>query len=278
MERERVDDWIEAYRRAWELADTPAAVALFTTDASYRSHPLGPAHAGHDGIATYWGEVTADQRDPRVRFGDPIVDGDRVAVEWWTTMLAGGDPVTLAGCLLLAFATDGRCRALRECWNLAERLVDPPDDWGRLDPTPARDGADPAAASGAREHARRWAEGYERAWRAGDPEAAAALYAPDTTYRSEPFRDPHPGREGVLAYTRAAYATEAGQDPHFGTPVASATGAAVEWWATMLEDDQPATIIGTSVLTFAPDGLVATARDYWFQEPGAHPPYDGWGR
>jgi ketosteroid isomerase-like protein len=278
MERERVGDWIEAYRRAWEQADTPAAVALFTADASYRSHPLGPAHAGHDGIATYWGEVTADQRDPRVRFGDPIVDGDRVAVEWWTTMLGGGDPVTLAGCLLLAFATDGRCRALRECWNLAERLVDPPDDWGRLDPTPARDGADPAAASGAREHARRWAEGYERAWRASDPEAAAALYAPDTTYRSEPFRDPHPGREGVLAYTRAAYATEAGQDPHFGTPVASATGAAVEWWATMLEDDQPATIIGTSVLTFAPDGLVATARDYWFQEPGAHPPYDGWGR
>jgi predicted SnoaL-like aldol condensation-catalyzing enzyme len=268
MERERVEDWIEAYRRAWEQADTPAAVALFTTDAGYRSHPLRPAHAGRDGIAAYWTGVTADQRDPRVRFGDPIVDGHRVAVEWWTTMLAGGDPVTLAGCLLLAFAADGRCRDLRECWNLAERRVDPPPDWGRFHP----------AAGGAREHARRWAEGYERAWRAADPEAAAALYAPDTRYRSEPFRDPHPGREGVLAYTRGAYATEADQDPRFGTPYADATAAAVEWWATMLEEGQPATLIGTSLLTFTADGLVATARDYWFLEPGAHPPFAGWGR
>jgi ketosteroid isomerase-like protein len=269
MERERVDAWIEAYRRAWEQADTPAAVALFTPDASYRSHPLRPTHAGSDGIAAYWSEVTADQRDPRVRFGDPIVDGDRVAVEWWTTMLAGGAPVSLAGCLLLAFAADGRCRDLRECWNLTEGRVDPPADWGRFDP---------AAAGGAREHARRWAEGYERAWRAADPEAAAALYAPDAHYRSEPFRDPHPGREGVAAYTRGAYATEADQDPRFGTPFAAATAAAVEWWATLLEERRPATLIGTSLLTFTPDGLVAAARDYWFLEDGRHQPFEGWGR
>jgi ketosteroid isomerase-like protein len=269
MDRERVDDWVEAYRRAWEQADTPAAVALFTTDASYRSHPLRPAHAGHDGIAAYWSEVTAEQRDPRVRFGDPIVDGHRVAVEWWTTMLAGGDPITLAGCLVLAFAADGRCRDLRECWNLAEGLRDPPPDWGHLDLT-----TDRAAAAG---YARRWAEGYERAWRAGDPAAAAALYAPDAHFRSEPFRDPHPGREGVLAYTRDAYATEADQNPYFGAPVAAGASAAVEWWATTLEENQPSTLIGTSLLTFAPDGLVATARDYWFLEPGTHPPFEGWG-
>ena len=284
MDRQLVDTWIEAYRRAWEQADAAAAGSLFSDDASYRSHPLQPAHAGRDGVAAYWSEVTADQRDPRVRFGDPIVDGDRVAVEWWTTMLAGGDPITLAGCLLLAFAADGRCRDLRECWNLADRLVDPPDDWGRLDPAPASHRVDPAPRDhagvepAAREHARRWAEGYERAWRAGDPEAAAALYAPDTHYRSEPFRDPHLGREGVLAYTRDAYATEADQDPRFGAPFATATAAAVEWWATMLEEREPSTLIGTSLLTFTPDGLVATARDYWFLEPGAHPPFEGWGR
>jgi hypothetical protein len=82
----------------------------------------------------------------------------------------------------------------------------------------------------------------------------------------------------VLAYTRAAYAAEADQDPRFGAPLASATGAAVEWWATTLEDGQPSTLIGTSVLTFTPDGLVATARDYWFLEPGHHQPSGGWGR
>jgi ketosteroid isomerase-like protein len=287
MDRERVHAWLDAYRRAWEQADTPAVLGLFRPDATYRSHPLRPAHRGHRGIADYWARATADQQDVRVRLGDPIVDGDRVAVEWWTTMTAGGAPATLAGCLLLTFAADGRCQALRECWNLAEGLVDPPADWGRLDLTAGAAegraaGAEARAAGtaegGAAGHARRWAEGYEAAWRAGDPEAAAALYAPDAHYRSEAFRDPHLGREGVLAYTRGAYAAEAGQDPRFGTPVAAGAAAAVEWWATTLEDGAPSTLIGTSVLTFTPDGLVATARDYWFLAPGTHLPHDGWGR
>jgi hypothetical protein len=275
MDRQRVDAWLDGYRRAWEQADSPAVLGLFTTDASYRSHPLRPAHIGHDGVAAYWGRATADQRDVRVRFGDPVVDGDRVAVEWWTTMTAGGAPATLAGCLLLAFAGDGRCRALRECWHEAEEVLDPPRDWGRIaGPDPAGSGA----GDEGREYAGRWADGYERAWRAGDPEAAAALYAPDSHYRSAPFRDPDLGRAGVLAFTRGAYATETGQDPRFGTPFASGAAAAVEWWATLLEEGRPATIVGTSFLTFTPEGLVATARDYWFLEPGTHQPFEDWGR
>jgi hypothetical protein len=91
-----------------------------------------------------------------VRFGAPVVDGDRVAVEWWTTMRAGGSPLTLVGCLVLAFAGDGRCRELRECWDLAEGLVDPPAGRGDLGPD---------AGNGAAGHARRWAAGHERAWR-----------------------------------------------------------------------------------------------------------------
>jgi ketosteroid isomerase-like protein len=277
MDHDRVGAWIEGYRQAWEQADTPAVLALFTEDAAYRSHPLRPPHRGHDGIAAYWAQACADQRDVRVHLGDPIVDGDRVAVEWWTTMHAGGDPVTLVGCLFLTFTADGRCQALRECWNLTGTLVPPPPGWGRLASPAGSDGPGPAAGGRAAEHGRGWAEGYARAWRAADPEAAAALYAPDTEYRSEPFRDPHPGRGGVLAYTRQAYATEADQDPRFGTPVASGASAAVEWWATMLEEGQPATLIGCSVVTFTPEGLIAVARDYWFLEPGNHPPFEGWG-
>ena len=269
MDRQGVDAWLDGYRRAWEQADPPTVPGLFTTDASYRSHPLRPAHTGHDGVGAYWARATADQQDVRVHFGDPVVDGDRVAVEWWTTMTADGDPTTLVGCLLLTFAPDGRCRDLRECWHEVEELVDPPADWGQLDV----DGGDRAA-----EPARRWADGYEAAWRAGDPVAAAALYAPDVHYRSEPFRDPHPGRDGVLAFTRRAYATEADQDPRFGTPFAAGASAAVEWWCTTLEEGRPATLIGTSFLTFTGDGLVGTARDYWFLEPGRHEPFEGWGR
>jgi SnoaL-like domain len=219
--------------RAVQAIQGPAVLGLFTADATHRSHPLRPAHTGHQGIADYWTRATADQRDVRVRFGDPIVDGDRVAAEWWTVLRAGGSPVTLAGCLLLRFATDGRYQALRECWHEAEALLDPPAGWGHLGPPAHRvpadpDAAGPGAGDPAGEHARRWADGYEVAWRAGDPEAAAALYAPDAHLRSAPFRDPDVGREGVLAYTPQAYATEADQDPRFGTPFASGASAAVE--------------------------------------------------
>jgi hypothetical protein len=269
MDTERLDDWLTAYRRAWEEADTPAVLGLFSEDATYRSHPLRPVHAGHDGIAVYWTQATAGQRDVRVRFGEPIGEGDRVAVEWWATMTADGDPVTLVGCLLLSFAAGGRCRTLRECWHVAEEVLDPPAGWGRVEAPAEQRPPDPGVVGPG---------GGERAWRAADPEAAAALYAPATHYRSEPFRDPDLGREGVLAYTRRAYATEADQDPRFGTPVASGASAAVEWWCTTLEEGRPATLIGTSFLTFTPDGLVATARDYWFLEPGTHQPFEGWGR
>ena len=87
------------------------------------------------------------------------------------------DPITLVGCLFLTFAADGRCQALREYWHLTGKLVPPPPGWGRLARQPGRTAPArvPAAAA---ELGRRWAEGYERAWRAADPEAAAALYAP----------------------------------------------------------------------------------------------------
>jgi hypothetical protein len=38
-----------------------------------------------------------------------------------------------------------------------------------------------------------------------------------------------------------------------------------------------ATLIGTAVLRFDPDGLVAESREYWFLEPGTHPRHAGWG-
>jgi hypothetical protein len=80
-------------------------------------------------------------------------------------MVADGQPVTLAGRLLLTFAADGRFRNLRKCWNLAEG---------------------------------------------------------STTRRRTGAADP-----------------EADQDPRFGTPFASPTGAAVEWWATTIEEGHP---------------------------------------
>ena len=43
--------------------------------------------------------------------GVAYVDGNVVAVEWWTRMRSEGQEVTLVGCLLLRMAPDGRCKA-----------------------------------------------------------------------------------------------------------------------------------------------------------------------
>jgi hypothetical protein len=62
--------------------------------------------------------------------GRPIVEGNRVTVEFWTTMKNEGLEVTLPGCLLLEFADDGRCRSLHEYYEFAPGKLKPPEDWG----------------------------------------------------------------------------------------------------------------------------------------------------
>ena len=123
-------EWIDAYSRAWVEADSDAAAALFTDDASYRWHPLREPEVGRDGVRSYWETVTATQSDVQVRFGGPVESGRRTAVEFWTIMRNEGEFVTLPGLMLLRFDSDGLCEELREYWNLEPGSHDPPQSWG----------------------------------------------------------------------------------------------------------------------------------------------------
>jgi ketosteroid isomerase-like protein len=125
-----VSGWIEGYRRAWEAADDRLVASLFTEEATYRSLIFEEPAIGPEGVAEYWRSVTASQADVTVRMGRPFVDGERVAVEWWTQMTVDGEDLTLPGCLLLTFAPDGRCSSLREYWNPMPGRLEPPPEWG----------------------------------------------------------------------------------------------------------------------------------------------------
>ena len=125
-----VEEWAHRYARAWERRDADALAGLFTDDAVYQSHPFRDAHVGLESIRDYWHTATRTQRQAEVRMGKPFVDGDRVAIEWWATLLDNDIEMTLPGCLLLRFAPDGRCSHLREYWHLEGGYSDPFPDWG----------------------------------------------------------------------------------------------------------------------------------------------------
>jgi hypothetical protein len=128
---DQLREWAEAYRVAWETVDSEAAAALFTDDASYRSNIYEEPHRGRSGIADYWTGVTSTQSNVAVQMGEPFVDGERVDLEFWTTMDVESAPVTLAGCLLLRFDEDGLCADLREYWNFTDGTHQPPAGWGQ---------------------------------------------------------------------------------------------------------------------------------------------------
>jgi ketosteroid isomerase-like protein len=48
-----------------------------------------------------------------------------------------------------------------------------------------------------RETVRDWVAGYERAWRAPGTEGLAALFAPDASYRMDPYREPVVGLPAI---------------------------------------------------------------------------------
>ena len=126
--------------------------------------------------------------------------------------------------------------------------------------------------------ARRWAEVWERAWEAGDVEAVVALYDPDCTFSSEPFRVPYRGRDGVREYVSRVFADETDVRAWFASPLTDGDHASVEWWATLREGGAEITLAGTSVLRFDPSGLVVDQRDTWNQADGLTSPPEGWDR
>ena len=121
--------WVERLRLAWVGANSEAAAALFAPGATYRSHPFRIPLQGREEIARYWSNSTATQNDLNVRFGEPLVDGDRVSVEWWATAFEDGKAQTDCGALILRFEGE-LCAELREYWNLTDGRVEAPAGWG----------------------------------------------------------------------------------------------------------------------------------------------------
>jgi len=125
-----VSRWVRNYTKAWLKKDAKAITSLFTEDATYHSHPFRPVTHGKKSILDYTLGALDVGQVYEVRFGKPVVEGSRAAVEYWTTMKEKVEDVTLAGCVMLHFAKNGVCRELRDYWVLQTGKVQAPANWG----------------------------------------------------------------------------------------------------------------------------------------------------
>ena len=119
--------WAETWERAWPAKDVDAIADLYAKDAQYRAHPLRDPHPGGARGYTTW--AFAEEEAIECHFGQPIVEGDRAAVEWWATLREGGRDVTLIGTSVLRFEADGRVVDHRDYWLEGQGRREPYAGW-----------------------------------------------------------------------------------------------------------------------------------------------------
>jgi hypothetical protein len=111
--REAASRWLDAWARGWRVGEADEIVALYTEGAYFQSHPFREAQSPRD----YIEPTLAEEVSAECTFGEPIVDGDRAAVEWSAeTVLVGGGSEKLAGVSLLRFDADGLVVEQRDFW------------------------------------------------------------------------------------------------------------------------------------------------------------------
>jgi SnoaL-like domain len=114
--REAAERWVEVWARGWRAGEADEVVALYADGAYFQSHPFREAVAP----ANYIVPTLAEEESAECEFGEPIVDGDRAAVEWSAeTRLKNGGAERLAGVSLLRFGEDGLVTEQRDFWAQA---------------------------------------------------------------------------------------------------------------------------------------------------------------
>jgi ketosteroid isomerase-like protein len=124
--------WVATWTEAWRNHDIESVVALYSAGCVHRSTPFRPPHRGRHGVGDYLSQAFADETEvDDVRFGTPVVQGDRACVEYWATLLdEHGRPVTLAGCAMARFDPNGLLTETRDYWHVELDHRASPEDWG----------------------------------------------------------------------------------------------------------------------------------------------------
>lgn len=115
----------------------------------------------------------------------------------------------------------------------------------------------------------RWLDGYVEAWRTYDPEKIGALFAPDVTYRYQPYEEPIAGREAVVAEWVESPDAAGSWQAHY-EPYAVEGDRAVAVGTSRYLDERGAqrTIFhNVFLLRFDSEGQCADFIEYWREPP-----------
>jgi predicted SnoaL-like aldol condensation-catalyzing enzyme len=126
--------WARTWREAWQALDTDAIVRLYAPGARHSTEAFRRPSDGREGVRLYVAQAFAEERDPRVWVGDPIVSGDRAAIEWWAAVTENDVEITLAGVSVVRFDAAGLVTEQWDSWNQSEGRREPPEGWGQAAP------------------------------------------------------------------------------------------------------------------------------------------------
>ncbi len=121
--------WANTWAPAWPQRDAKAIAALYADTVVYRSPAFRPPDLGLAGVRRYLNEQLPVEEDIECWFGQPIVSGDRAAVEWWASRTEQGQELTYAGVTVLQFDDHGQVVEHRDYDNRVERREPPYSEW-----------------------------------------------------------------------------------------------------------------------------------------------------
>ncbi|HEX7255505.1 MAG TPA: nuclear transport factor 2 family protein [Gaiellaceae bacterium] len=119
--------WRDVWLRAWKEKDVDAVASLYTDGAAFRSQPFRPLQDPRE----YAQWAFSEQGSAECRFGEPLVEGDRAACEYWGVVSFQGRDETIAGVAVIRFDAAGLVTEQRDYWNAEEGRREPPPGWGR---------------------------------------------------------------------------------------------------------------------------------------------------
>ena len=120
--------WVDTWRRAWPREDVEAIASMYAPGAVYSSHPFREPETARSYVERAFGEETLVE----AWFGEPVVGGDRAAVEYWAVLRSpGGGELTIAGAAFLHFDADGRVTDHRDYWVQVDGRNTPREGFGR---------------------------------------------------------------------------------------------------------------------------------------------------